>query len=75
MKNKTNISYKTWVEKHARARGADAAAELAKLTKKFPEYKNEAQYAKNFPVTHARYQAFLTRGSQAGLRSRAKKSA
>lgn len=62
---KSNISFKTWVEKHARARGEAAKVELEKLKKKFPTYANEKQYAKNFPVATARYQAFLKRGSQA----------
>lgn len=61
---KTNISFQTYVEKNARARGEQAAAELAKLKKKFPTYANEKQYAKNFPVVFARYQGYLARGPQ-----------
>lgn len=55
------MTFKFYVENHANRRGAEAAAELAKLQKKFPEYANEKLYAKNFPVLTKRWQGYVKR--------------
>lgn len=62
---KPSLSFKAYVENHAYGRGEAARAELAKLTKKFPEYTNEKMYAKNFPVLTKRYQGFIARTARA----------